>query len=95
MDFSSLNISIQDIKVDLVLKKTKKDKVNFNELFDISVEKPLGKVNKEREPGIKIGTGSFLSVAQYCDKCERTTPHAHKPKERKMRCLICKVDYKY
>lgn len=62
--------------------------------FKEIVKEPI-KRNKDDirmiEPGFKIGTGSFLSVAKYCNSCGIVHSHCHKPEKRRFVCLYCKT----
>jgi hypothetical protein len=83
-------MKFSNLQVDVVVT-TQSKKINIaKDLLKIKAKPNKAQV-REIEPGIKIGTGQFLSVSQFCDICNRVCGHAHKPEKRKMICLECKA----
>lgn len=84
MKFSSLQVGS-------VAVTTQTKKINITKDLLKVKAKPTKAQVREIEPGVKIGTGQFLSVSQFCDVCLKVCGHAHKPEKRKMICLECKT----
>lgn len=96
-----MNLNFSDLKTDnsgyakeidttkIIIKETRR--INFNQ--DILKIQPKKKKEELRliEPGVKIGTGQFLTIGQWCNTCQEVQGHAHKPEKRKLICLICKT----
>lgn len=106
IQFGDLNIQKtepkKEVKAELILVDTKEynNKPNIQYVTSkLDFKKDiLGKAPKKSkeelrliEPGNKIGTGDFPTLAIFCDQCERVTGHACKSINNKKICLICKT----
>lgn len=63
---------------------------NYN---DIAPKKEIIKkvtINKDVEPGNKIGIAVYKQIGQWCETCEDVVMHVYSNRTRKIRCLTCK-----
>lgn len=96
LNFSSFNIT-KDVIVEegsnvkvTSLPKTSKLNIKYTDIVP-KITKLKTEEARLIEPGHKIPTGQFQTVALHCEACKDVQGHAHKVEKRKLICLRCKT----
>lgn len=91
---------MSEIKFDsLELVDEEKPKYNKSEVLKYEDIERGGKARRslnpklisKDEPGRKVPTGSYRTVACFCDSCLDVQAHFHIPEKRKLKCSNCRM----